>query len=149
MSFDARSNRRRDAHRWLVLYDADCGMCKWLLALLLRWDREARLRPLALQGAEADRLLADLALAERMTSWHLVSPDGERRSGGAALPALLRLLPAGWPAAAVLDRSPRLTERGYRWVADHRSQLSRLVPAGAKRRAAQHIERREHEEATA
>ena len=149
MSFDARSGRRGDARRWLVLYDADCGMCKWLLALLLRWDREARLRPLALQRAEADRLLADLALAERMASWHLVSPGGERRSGGAALPVLLRLLPAGRPAAAVLDRSPRLTERGYRWVADHRSQLSRLVPAGAKRRAAQRIERREHQDATA
>jgi predicted DCC family thiol-disulfide oxidoreductase YuxK len=149
MSLDARSHRRGDARRWLVLYDADCGMCKWLLALLLRWDREPRLRPVALKGAEAHRLLADLAPAERMASWHLVSPDGERRSGGAALPALLRLLPAGRPAAAVLDRSPRLTERGYRWVADHRSHLSRLMSAGAKRRAAQRIARREHEEATA
>src|SRR3989440_3637163 len=148
MTFDAHSHRRRDARRWLVLYDADCGMCKWLLALLLRWDREPRLRPVALQGAEAQRLLADLAPAERMASWHLVSPDGERRSGGAALPALLRLLPAGRPAAAVLDRSPRLTERGYRWVADHRSQLSRLVPAGGKHPAAARLERCGHEGAT-
>ena len=145
----AHSGERSLAERSLVLYDADCGVCVWLLSGLLRWDRAGRLRSLALQRPQADDLLADLAPAERMASWHLVSPDGERRSGGAALPALLRLLPAGRPAAAVLDRSPRLTERGYRWVADHRSQLSRLVPAGAKRRAAQRIERREHEEATA
>jgi predicted DCC family thiol-disulfide oxidoreductase YuxK len=25
--------------RWIVLYDADCGFCNWLLAWLLRWDR--------------------------------------------------------------------------------------------------------------
>ena len=149
MSGQAADAPRGDGRRWLVLYDGECGLCMWLLAILLRLDSERRLRPAALQGAEAERLLADLPAAERMASWHLVSPGGERRSGGAALPVLLRLLPAGRPAAAVLDRSPRLTERGYRWVADHRSQLSRLVPAGAKRRAAQRIERREHEEATA
>ena len=43
--------------RWFVLYDADCGLCKWLLAGLLRWDRRERLRPLPLDDPEAARLL--------------------------------------------------------------------------------------------
>ena len=146
MTFDARSHRRGDARRWLVLYDADCGMCKWLLALLLRWDREARLRPLALQRAEADRLLADLALAERMASWHLVSADGRHWSAGTALPRVLALLPAGGIPAAMLDRMPRITDRGYWWVAAHRGTLGRLVPSEAKRRATRLIERRGREE---
>ena len=42
--------------RWLVLYDADCGLCNWLLAGLLRWDRAARLHPIALGRPEADDL---------------------------------------------------------------------------------------------
>jgi predicted DCC family thiol-disulfide oxidoreductase YuxK len=113
--------------RWTLLYDADCGFCRRTLAALLRWDREDRLRPIALQDAETDELLRDLAPEERMASWHLISPAGERRSGGAALPPLLRLLPAGGVPAAVFARFPRLTDRGYRWVAEHRSQLSRLV----------------------
>jgi predicted DCC family thiol-disulfide oxidoreductase YuxK len=129
--------------RWLVLYDGDCGFCKWLLAGLLRRDRDGRLQPIALQRPEADELLADLEPAQRMASWHLIAPSGERQSGGAALPALLRLLPGGRAPAAVFARAPHLTDCGYRWVADHRSQLSRLVPSGAKRRAAERVRRRE------
>jgi predicted DCC family thiol-disulfide oxidoreductase YuxK len=78
-----------------------------------------------------------------MASWHLVAPDGARLSGGAALPALLRLLPAGRAPAAVFAQAPGLTERGYRWVAGHRSQLSKLVPQRAKRRAAERVRARE------
>ncbi len=137
------ADARRAPLTWTVLYDADCGLCKWLLAGLLRRDRERRLHPLALQRPEADALLHDLSPDERMASWHLISPTGERESAGAALPPLLRLLPGGDRPAAVFARFPRVTERAYRWVADHRSQLSKLVPADAKRRAARYVERRE------
>ena len=121
--------------RSMVLYDADCGLCKWLLSGLLRWDRAGNLQPLALQRPEAQELLIELSLSERMAAWHLISPAGERSSGGAALAVLLRSLPAGRYPAAVFACLPGATERGYRWVAEHRSQLSRCVPAGAKRRA--------------
>jgi predicted DCC family thiol-disulfide oxidoreductase YuxK len=107
----------------------------WLLAALLRWDRRGRLRPVPLRGPEADERLADLGETERMASWHLVSPDGSRRSGGAAIAPLLRLLPAGAAPAAIFARFPGLTDRGYRWVAENRSGLSRWVPKGSKERA--------------
>ena len=129
--------------RWLVMYDAECGLCKWLLVLLLGWDRGGRLKPVALQGPAADELLGDLMQEERMASWHLVSPAGERWSGGAALPPLLRLLPRGGLPAAVFARFPKLTDRAYRFVADHRTQLSKLVPAGAKRKAGRRVAQRE------
>jgi predicted DCC family thiol-disulfide oxidoreductase YuxK len=128
---------------WTVLYDADCGFCKWMLAALLRWDLRARLRPLALQGASADELLADLTREQRMASWHLISPVGKRRSGGAALAPLLRLLPAGRPLAAVIGRLPGPIDGAYRWVAANRTQLSRYVPARSKRRAAERVRERE------
>jgi predicted DCC family thiol-disulfide oxidoreductase YuxK len=114
--------------RWILLYDADCSFCKRVLRSILRWDRAGRLRPVALQDPETDRLLADLTSAQRIASWHLLSPTGERTSGGDAAPPLLRLLPGGRVPATVLGRFPRATDRGYRWVADHRSQLSRLLP---------------------
>ena len=129
--------------RWVVLYDADCGFCTWTLSLLLRWDRAARLAPVALQRPEAAGALVELTPAERMASWHLISPSGERRSGGDALPPLLRALPGGRFPAAVFARFPRLTARGYRLVAEHRSELSRLVPPGAKQRAGQRVQERE------
>jgi len=129
--------------RWAVLYDAECGFCKWLLSCLLRWDRAARLQPIALQRAEADNLVRELAPAERMASWHLISPSGERRSGGEAVAPLLRLLPGGRLPAAGLARFPGLTDRAYQWVAGHRAQLSKWVPSNAKQRAAQRLDQRE------
>jgi len=128
---------------WLVLYDGDCGLCKWLLAGLLRFDPAGRLRPLALQLPEAEALLADLEPAERMASMHVVSPEGLRLSAGEALPALLRLLSGGRLPAAVLARFPGATGAGYRWVATHRIGISRFVPRRFKERAAERVRERE------
>lgn len=114
--------------RATVLYDDDCGFCKRLLSKLLAWDRGRRLRPVALQEPEADLLLEDMPQGRRMESWHLVAPDGTVRSGGEALAPLLRMLPGGGPAAAVVARIPGLTDRSYRWVAANRSALSRRWP---------------------
>ena len=133
----------RDANRWTVLYDRDCGFCRWSLAQLLALDRHRRLRPVALGTPEADQLLADLTPEQRAASWHLVAPDGRRWSVGAAAPPLLRLLPGARLLAALLARAPRTTERTYRWVADHRSAFGKLIPAPAKRRADAKIEQRE------
>ena len=131
--------------RWIVLYDGDCGFCKWLLALLLRFDRARRLRPVALQGPEAEALLADLEPAERMASMHVVAPDGTRASAGEALPALLGLLSGGGLPAAVFARFPRLTSVSYQWIATHRIGISRFVPRRWKRRAAERVRERELE----
>lgn len=114
--------------RATVLYDEDCGFCKRLLSKFLAWDRGRRLRPVALQEPEAERLLEDMPQDLRMESWHLVTPDGTVRSGGEALAPLLRMLPGGGPAAAVVARISGLTDRSYRWVAANRSALSRRWP---------------------
>jgi predicted DCC family thiol-disulfide oxidoreductase YuxK len=127
----------------LVLYDADCGFCRWSLGKLLAWDRRRLLRPVALQGPEADRLLAGMGEEERMSSWHLVSEDGEVRSGGEALAPLFRTLPGGRPLAALAERMPRLADRGYRFVAEHRTAFGRPVSEGAKRRADRRIAARD------
>ena len=118
-----------------MLYDPDCGFCRWSLSQLLALDRRRVLRPVALGSAEADKLLGDLTPEQRAGSWHLVAPDGRRWSAGAAAPPLLRLLPGGRAPATLLARAPRATERTYRWVADHRSWFSRLIPDQWKARA--------------
>jgi predicted DCC family thiol-disulfide oxidoreductase YuxK len=134
---------RRTAQRWVVAYDGECGFCIWLLSGLLAWDRRRSLRAIPLQGEEASELLADLDPAERMASWHLISPAGERASGGAAIAPLLRRLPGGGAPAAAFAGLPTATERGYRWVAANRSGLSRWVPKSSKRRARKRVEGRE------
>ena len=126
-----------------LLYDRDCGLCRWSLGKLLAWDRRAALRPLALQEPEARELLAGMDEERRMSSWHLVTSDGSVSSAGDAFGPLLRLLPGGRPLAALAEVSPRLSERAYRLVADHRSAFGRPITSGAKRRADRRIAARE------
>jgi predicted DCC family thiol-disulfide oxidoreductase YuxK len=118
-----------------ILYDADCGFCRWALGWVLRWDRARRLEPVALQDPRAAELLSEVEVERRMKSWHLVGPDGSLASAGAAAAPLLRLLPAGAPLARVAERAPAATERAYALVAGSRSTLGRFVSEGAKARA--------------
>ena len=63
----------------------------------------------------------------RFGAWHIVTPEGRVRSGGAAIPEVLRRLPAGRPLAWVASLSPDLTDRAYRLVARHRMRLGRAL----------------------
>jgi predicted DCC family thiol-disulfide oxidoreductase YuxK len=110
-----------------VLYDRDCGFCRWSMARILAWDRRDALSPVALQDPEADRLLPVLDHETRMASWHLVGPDGRVHSGGAAAALLLRLLPGGRPLASLAAAMPKTTDRLYRFVVGHRNQLGRML----------------------
>ena len=122
-----------------LLYDADCGACRWCVAKVLAWDRRLRLRPVALQDGEAGRLLAGMDQELRMASWHLVDADGRVYSAGAAFAPLLRELPRGGGLAALVSRFPGATEAAYRLVASNRLLLGRLVTDGAARRAARRV----------
>jgi predicted DCC family thiol-disulfide oxidoreductase YuxK len=125
-----------------VLYDLDCGFCRWSMARVLAWDRRRRLRPMAIQDAEGAELLAPLAPAARLASWHVSFPDGRLYSAGPALPQVVGLLPGGRVPAAVMRALLPVTGWAYRLVANHRSVPGRLVSAAAKRRATEAIRAR-------
>jgi predicted DCC family thiol-disulfide oxidoreductase YuxK len=124
-----------------VLYDADCGFCKCMMAVALVCDRGKRVRPLAIQSGSGQQLLHGLPSVVQLASWHLVTPDGTRSSGGAAIPPLLGILPCGRLTRPVALRLPRALDHGYRWVARNRVALSRPIPAELKRRASRAVAR--------
>ncbi|HET6776560.1 MAG TPA: DCC1-like thiol-disulfide oxidoreductase family protein [Actinomycetota bacterium] len=121
--------------RAVVLYDEDCGFCRWATGRVLAWDRRNRIRAVALQDPEAERLLPGIDHERRMASWHVLGPDGRVWSAGRAAAPLLRLLPAGAPLAALAAAFPRTTDRLYDWTARHRGRLGALL--GARRCAVQ------------
>jgi predicted DCC family thiol-disulfide oxidoreductase YuxK len=125
----------------ILLYDSDCGFCRWSLGKVLAWDRRGRIRPVSLQSKEAEELLAGMPEEERFGSWHLVD-EGGRHSAGAGIAPLLRLLPGGRAPAALAARTPGLMERGYRFVSGNRSLWGKFVTDGAKRRADRRIAER-------
>jgi predicted DCC family thiol-disulfide oxidoreductase YuxK len=117
--------------RATILYDAECGFCRWSVRCVLAWDRRRRLRPVPLQAPEADALLPGMDHETRMASWHLVMPGGRVDSAGAAVAPLARLLPAGAPIALLASSLPRTTDRLYRWIAEHRGLLGRVLASPA------------------
>ena len=128
--------------RLVVVYDDDCGFCKWSVARTLAWDRRRRLRPVGLSTPEAERLLAGMSQEERQDSFHVVEAGGRVRSAGAGAPVVLAQLPGGRPLAALARALPGLAERVYRAVAGRRTPLGRLVTAGAAARARRRIAER-------
>ena len=122
-----------------LLYDADCGICIWIAALVLRLDRRRRLEPVPIASRRGRALLSGLSRERRLASWHLVRVDGRRWSGGPAVLALATELAPAWSgppgrlAAALLALPLALL---YAPLAARRSAISRLVPAASKRRAA-------------
>lgn len=134
-------NLRAMSRRATLLYDGDCGFCRWSIARVLRRDAQQSLRPLVIQSPEGERLLASVPVDERLESWHLVSADGRLFSGGAVFAPLSELL--GHPGRArLLARVPGWTSRAYVLVAGRRRTLGPLIPGAAKARANELIQAR-------
>jgi predicted DCC family thiol-disulfide oxidoreductase YuxK len=128
--------------RATVLYDVDCGFCRWTLAKLLAWDRACALRPVAIQDAAGQVLLAGMDEDRRLASWHLAFPDGRLYSAGPALVEALPLLPAGKPLGRLAGWLSPVTDRVYELVARRRAIPGRLLSRAAVRRATERIRTR-------
>lgn len=124
---------RRRRSQLLVVYDADCGFCRCVVAALLLWDRRRALS--AAPYAEVRDRLGPHGLEEEPGSWYAVTEPGVVLAAGEAFPALLARLPGGGPLAWATRRFPRGTESAYRLVARNRSSLGRLIPRSGARLA--------------
>ena len=119
----------------VLLYDRDCGFCRWSAGWALRLDRGHELEPAAIQGPRGQELLAHLSPEEQLDSAHLVTADGEVRSAGELAAPILRLFPAGERPAKLAERFPRVADRVYRFVSAHRSGFGHVLTKGARQRA--------------
>ena len=113
--------------RAIVLYDEDCGVCRWTADRLRRWDRGARLTFRSIQTAEAGGDLDAMDPSARYASWHVIEPDGRIWSAGAAVPSVMRRLPGGGAFATLAATFPAATERIYGFVVRHRTRLGTML----------------------
>jgi predicted DCC family thiol-disulfide oxidoreductase YuxK len=114
-----------------VLFDADCGLCRLTVRGLRRLDWTSRLtfRPLQSFGAEAPN---DPSPRQLRRSLHVRDARGRWHRGGQAALVVASNVPALVPLA-VLGRLPgmhRPVEWAYRFVADHRRTIGRLLRLG-------------------
>lgn len=110
-----------------VLYDEDCGFCRWSADKLRAWDTQQRLTFAAIQSARGAELLVAVPEAHRLDSMHAVTRDGRVWSGGQAVRVTVAQLPGGSILASVAAAFPGATEATYRLVARHRQRLGRML----------------------
>ena len=119
------------ASRPVLLYDADCRVCRFVARTALRLDRRNELAVLPLQDDEARSFLQQLPTAERLASWRLVRRDGSLAGYGAGLSELLGSMwltrALGRAVSVVPDR---VLDTLYEQAARRRGRLGRLVPRG-------------------
>ena len=117
--------------RPVLLYDADCRVCRFVARTALRLDRRQELAVLSLQDEEAARLLDGLSSEERLASWRLVRPDGSLAGHGAGLSELLGSM---WLTRAVGRAVSLVPDQAldtlYEQAARRRGRLGRHVPRG-------------------
>src|SRR5207302_444993 len=111
----------------IVLFDVDCGICRWAMAWALRLDRRDLLVAVPIQSELGAELLGDLPASERLGSAHVVEEGGHRRSAGAAAAAVLAALAPTPAVARLVRRFPRMADLLYAAVAGRRRQLGRFV----------------------
>jgi predicted DCC family thiol-disulfide oxidoreductase YuxK len=115
----------------VLLYDADCRLCRFTARLVRRLDRDRALSIVPLQHASARPLLESLPVEERLASWRLARPDGSLVGYGAGVVPLLAALRPTRPLARVVSPIPDgALDAAYRFVAGNRTALGRLVPDG-------------------
>jgi predicted DCC family thiol-disulfide oxidoreductase YuxK len=119
----------------IVLYDADCGFCRWAMAWALGHDPRRALVGVPIQSQLGAQLLADLSPAERLDAAHVVRDDGTRDSGGVAAAEVLGVLPKTRALGRLARRLPAPTAALYGLVAAHRHGFGRFVGGEARRRA--------------
>jgi predicted DCC family thiol-disulfide oxidoreductase YuxK len=107
-----------------LLYDEGCAFCTWV-AGLFRSTKGVLVAPIGSERGSG--LLAGLTHEERYASVHVVEAGGRLRSGGDALPPLLRRVRGGRPAAWALERLPGVSAWGYALVTRHRDLLARVL----------------------
>jgi predicted DCC family thiol-disulfide oxidoreductase YuxK len=110
-----------------VLYDEDCGFCRWSADKLKAWDARRRLTFAAIQSAQGAEVLHAVPEAQRLDSMHALTPDGRVWSGGQAVRVILAELPGGSILASIAAASPGATALTYRLVSRHRERLGRML----------------------
>lgn len=110
-----------------LVFDGECGFCTRCVHLLHRLDRSDRVTTVPFQtpgvpesiGASPEQCRASL-------QWR--GPGGERRSGAAAVNAVLDVLTRTSAPSRVYRATAGLQERAYAWVARNRTRLPGTTP---------------------
>ena len=119
------------ARRAVLLYDADCPLCRasamWLMRLALS---RGTLEILPCRAPSRPARFPQISEAACLTAMQLVLPDGRVVAGADAVPELLRRIRGlGWLATLfALPGMRPLARLVYGWIARNRMKISCALP---------------------
>jgi len=106
----------------IVFFDGVCGLCNWIVDLLLRADTNQVLLYAPLQGETARRALGPMTQDVGEWSFFLLDERGLHERSDAVL-ATCRHLGGSWALFGLLGVVPReILDEGYRFIARNRYQ---------------------------
>ena len=119
-----------DAARATVVYDGQCGICRRSARILRRWDRDDRLELVPFQAGEVMDRFPMISEAQFREAVQVIAPDGRHWSGADAVEQALARTPNGRRVSWLfkLPFARPVARRIYRWVAEHRPLLAKLLP---------------------
>jgi predicted DCC family thiol-disulfide oxidoreductase YuxK len=116
-----------EPQRVMLLYDEDCGFCRWSADKIRAWDSRGALAFASIQGETGTDLLHAVPPERRLDSMHAVTPDGRVWSGGEAVRVIVGRLPGGAAPGWIARAFPEATKIVYRQVVRHRQRLGRWL----------------------
>lgn len=129
MTAEEPSGRSPSPGFTLVLYDGVCGLCNWLVALLISHDRRDHFRFAPLQSEFAQALLRRHGLNTHDFDTVVVLANFEQPTERALIRSHAALWAVGqlggmWKVFVIAKLVPSaLREAAYRFIARHRSQV--------------------------
>jgi len=111
---------------YAVVYDGSCNVCKKIVTVLARWDRNHELEMLPSETPGIAERFPWIPARAYVESIQVVRcKDGKTWQGAAAMERLIDALPKGrfvtWIFSIPFARP--ITEKGYRWFARNRYHL--------------------------
>jgi predicted DCC family thiol-disulfide oxidoreductase YuxK len=92
--------------KYILAYDADCGPCTKFAHVVNSLDKYEKIDFISLTIADQQGLLDRIPVTLRYRSFHLISPNGEAKSGSEALLELIAILPGGKVISPIINYFP-------------------------------------------
>ena len=97
---------KSSSSKYILAYDADCGPCTRFAHVVDILDKYEKIDFISLTIADQQGLLDRISATLRYRSFHLISPNGETKSGSDALLELIAILPGGKIISPIINYFP-------------------------------------------
>ncbi|MEK6699594.1 MAG: DUF393 domain-containing protein [Nitrospirota bacterium] len=124
-----RKEAKETLKKAVLIYDGNCPVCEKTVVWIKHNAKRGAFEMLPCQSGSMKQRFPSIKRAVCMQAMQLVLPDGTVLSGEKALPEILRRLKQYSSAAALfkLPGSEILSRAFYRWLADRRYHIARLL----------------------